>query len=285
MNLSNARQRVLSGKWAIRKENLFALYEDINQLTDVRMGGIFGKVFGDPVLAQIEKVSTTEAVNNSEDLGDIAILTINGTLVKGANQMEQLLLGYVNTDDISKQLDDLLADASVKCIILNFISWGGEVTGIPELARKIKQVDSIKPVYGWCEQHMCSAAMWLASQCRFIGATPSSTVGSIGVWQMFMDVSEAMEKAGIKTKYISSGKYKLIGSDSKPMTPEEEDILTKEIVKIHDSFKNAVLGTRSKVEPDTMEGLCYTGEDALDKNLVDVCVDDFTEFLEIITNQ
>ena len=50
------------------------------------------------------------------------------------------------------------------------------------LTAAIAEADSIKPVTAYVRCMACSAAYWIASQCRAICAEPSALIGSIGVY-------------------------------------------------------------------------------------------------------
>ena len=191
----------------------------------------------------------------------------------------------VNTDDIVNALDEAIDDESTKAIILDINSCGGETTGIEELARKIKSVDTQIPVYCWCENSMYSAAYWLGSQARFVGMTPSAGVGSVGVYTLRFDISEKNKNEGVKVNAISSGKYKLMMHEFNPLTEEEMAIIQKDVIKTHDKFKNAILESRPNVVTESLEGLCYEGDEALTNNLVDFVTDDFNNFFEEISKQ
>lgn len=212
-----------------------------------------------------------------------AIIYVSGVLVKGASEIEEEVFGLVNTDYIRYCLEDAVNDSSVKDIIMVFSSPGGETTGIEELGRKILEIDSIKPVYAWTESAMCSAAYWLGSAARKVGMTPSSIVGSIGVYSLIEDCSKALEQEGINIQSISAGKFKLLGAGFKPLTPEEKDILQTDVNTQHEKFKSAVT-SRRQVPIEYMEGLGYEGQQALLGNLVDVVVDDMDKFINNISN-
>ena len=53
-----------------------------------------------------------------------------------------------------------------------------------------------------------SAAYWVGSQAHEFVATPSGTVGSIGILAVHVDKSAQDERVGIKRTVISAGKYK-----------------------------------------------------------------------------
>jgi signal peptide peptidase SppA len=280
MNLVSVKDRVLNHQWLMDGDSVWSLYEDVCSLSQIRLGGLYGKVFGDPIMLSTgtQLIPSQEA----EGVGNTAIVTIAGTLVKGADDTEAKVLGFVDTDKIGQAIDKIAEDDSIEKAILCFASGGGEVTGTPELGRKIKQLDGIKPVYSWVEFNAQSAAYWLASQARYIGMTPSAQVGSIGVFLLRMDISGKLAKDGIIPHFIHAGDFKGIRSELTPLSDEEKEILTADIVETHDEFKSAVSTSRPQANVEAMKGLSYMGTKALANGLVDLVTDDFSTFLDEI---
>jgi signal peptide peptidase SppA len=281
MNLASINDKLMNSKWMMDKRSLYSMYNTISDLSNIRAGGLYGKVFGNPVVmkAASETISG-DVIEDESSQGDIAIMSINGVLVKGATQEQEELLGWTNTDAISSEIEELADDPSIKCIYLCFASPGGETTGIEELARKIKFIDeNVKPVFTWTEFNMCSAAYWLGAMGRVIGMTPSAIVGSIGVYMLSMDVSKQLEASGVKVNAISSGKYKLMGHEFRPLTEDEFNIMLTDVTNQHEKFKDAILSTRPNIDKESMEGLSYEGDDALELEQADIVTDEFADYL------
>lgn len=270
LNISTLADKLVNGKWLI---NATAHTNFIN-LIHTYISNPTAAIYG-------EENEYTSNIDVPIPTGEVtAIINVNGILVKGCSGIEEQLFGLVDTDYIRYCLEDAVNDTNVKDIVLNFNSPGGETTGIEELGRKIKEVNLIKPVYAWTETMMCSAAYWLGSQASRVGMSPSSIVGSIGVYSLIQDCSKSLEQEGVNIQAISAGKYKLLGANFKPLTDEEKQILQEDVDKQHIKFKDAVLGSR-QVPIEYMEGLSYEGQQALAGSLVDVVVDDMEMFLNI----
>ncbi|RYZ89678.1 MAG: S49 family peptidase, partial [Proteobacteria bacterium] len=93
------------------------------------------------------------------------------TEISGASSYEILL----------RDLHALLQNSSVKAILLNIDSPGGEANGAAELSEHIYAARSKKPIYAYIGGFGASAAYWLASSSSKIFAAETSLVGSIGV--------------------------------------------------------------------------------------------------------
>ena len=214
----------------------------------------------------------------------IGIVPICGILIKGqVSDEDTSQYNICNIDEVSDMLDDLASDDNVSDIVLYINSPGGEITGIPELARKISEIDLIKPVYAWTETMSCSAAYWLQSQARILGMTPSSEIGNVGVFLTVESSVEAFAKAGIKVEAFSVGEYKLMGHNFHDLTEPEKIILQKSVVDTYTEFTSAILEKRTILKTD-LQGLSYNGQQAILNGYVDIVEDSFESFLTTITN-
>jgi protease-4 len=223
-------------------------------------------------------------MDDVEFIDTTAVIKVCGVLSKGITEIEEVMLGMADVDEISYALDTAVEDGNVKNIILAFSSPGGETLGIEELGRKIKNIDeNIKPIYGWTESQATSAAYWLISQTRHIGMIPSSQVGGVGVYSLVENITGAMKQAGTDIEIFSSGAMKMIGHPFRNLTDAERKIIQEDVDKQHQEFNAVVQAKRPLIKSDDLEGLAYEGRDALAKGFVDSLHDDFAEFLVEIT--
>lgn len=199
--------------------------------------------------------------------GGTAVYRIQGIIGQHLSSMETWC-GGTDIAAVVGDLEKLAQDSSVKRILLYFDSPGGTVVGLPEAAERLREIDRKKPVVSFTDSLMASAAYWFASQTSKIIATPSSNVGSIGVYSLFLDQSEAMRKAGIKVNAVSAGEFKLAGASFKPMSDDERGMFQAEVDKIYGQFKEAAT-SRRKIEDRHMQGQVFDGEEAMDFGLVD----------------
>lgn len=270
-NITILADKLVNNKWLLNAN----AHQRLSKMVGSVMAGKMQMVENQSIPIQLDQPLTDTVT---------AVIDINGILVKGASQMECSTFGLMDIDYIRNCLDDAAADDTVTEILLNINSPGGEVTGIEELGRHILEIDKKKPIFAFTSTMMCSAAYWIACQCRSIAATPSSTVGSIGVYSLIEDTSKALEMEGINIQSIYAGKYKLLGNNFRALTDDERSILQKDVDDQHTKFKTAVL-VRRKVQDEFMEGLSYSGVDALNANLVDVVVDDIEKYIITLTSK
>src|SRR6202043_3845971 len=109
------------------------------------------------------------------------------------------------------------ADPSIAAIVLDVDSPGGQGYGIEELGNAIYEARAAKPIAAVANSLAASAAYWAASQATEFYAAPGAEVGSIGVYTMHVDYSEALKKEGISVSYISAGRYKVEGNPYAPL--------------------------------------------------------------------
>jgi protease-4 len=213
----------------------------------------------------------------------ITIIVVDGIIGKHLGMLE-VECGGCDLDTVSEQLDEAADDANIETIIMYFNTPGGTVCGVPELAAKIDEVTKKKKCIAYTDVLCASAGYYLASQCTAVFASPSSTIGSIGVYSIYLDETRAIEDAGIKVNAISAGKYKLTGASFKPMTDEERAMIQSDVDKIYNEFKLAVTSKREVVDDD-MQGQVFDGVTAVSKNLVDGTVTSLKELVTFLQEQ
>ncbi len=151
----------------------------------------------------------------------IAVIPIHGVLARRMNMMTRAS-GGTSLASVSKALRESVASSSVKAIILDIDSPGGEVMGITELHAEILKARRTKPVTAHVSGMAASAAFPLASAAQEITATPSAMLGSVGVIGVHIDESQAMKDAGLGVTLKTAGKFKADASGLVPLSEEGE---------------------------------------------------------------
>ena len=167
-----------------------------------------------------------------------AIIPITGLMTKG--ESFATLFGFgTNTLRTRAAVRAAAADDEVTGIMLFIDSPGGEVAGTDELGEEIRAANRIKPVFAFIEDLGASAALWVASQAGTVFSNRMAEVGSIGVFTVIVDASEAAEREGLKVHVISTGDFK--GSALGAPVSEEKIAEVQRIVDaINIEFKAAV---------------------------------------------
>src|SRR5262249_7252421 len=136
--------------------------------------------------------------------GRIGVVTVNGVISQYGDELTTLFGGSA-TEDIFDSVQSLLANDNVEAVVMVINSPGGSSYGIEELS---DYLFSNRAKLVAISSSLCaSAAYWLGSSCSLF-CTPGGDVGSIGVYSMHEDMSQALDDAGIKITIAKAGRYK-----------------------------------------------------------------------------
>ena len=207
----------------------------------------------------------------SVDDAGIATIRIHGTVGRRMSVL-QYLLGGVPTEILLSDVNRALSDPQVKGILLYIDSPGGTVDGTKELADRIYDGRSQKPVFSFAEGEMASAAYWLGSSAHKVFAERTAIVGSIGVVAAHYDFSGFDEKLGVKRTYIYNGKYKRIANDAEPLSDEGRAYLQGIVDDYYGIFVEDVERNRETLSQKDilgMESKVYIADKALKERLID----------------
>ena len=188
----------------------------------------------------------------------IGIIKIEGTIVESESTIEKIVKYRKNE--------------GIKAVILRINSPGGVVAPPQEIYQEIKKTSQEKPVVVSVESIAASGGYYIACAADLIVANPGTLVGSIGVMIPIENIEDLLQKVGLKSRIIKSGKYKDIGSMTRPMTPEEEAILQELIDDTYNQFVDAVAEGRGMNREEVLkiaDGRIFTGTQAIKLGLVD----------------
>ena len=206
----------------------------------------------------------------------VGIVPLVGVIGKGLSPLEKMM-GAVDVNDVSAAIDAFASNPEVEKIALQISSPGGTVTGVEELANKVRNLE--KPTLSYTDSEMASAAYWIGSAADRVVASPSSTVGSVGVYMAIPDYSEAAKMQGIKMVVIKSGKFKGAGIEGTSLNEDQMGNLQASVDTIHAEFKEAVNMKRKMVKAEAMEGQTFSGKQAAAQGLVTGLADSFNDAL------
>lgn len=171
-----------------------------------------------------------------------------------------------------EQVHEFRDSGSVKAIVLRIDSPGGGVGPSQEIYSEIRKLAKDKPVVVSMGSVAASGGYYIAAPAERVFANPGTITGSIGVIMSFANYQELMEKVGIKSQVVKSGKFKDIGSGVRPFTDAENELIQSLIDDVHAQFVEAVsLGRQLPKEQvaQLADGRIYSGRQALENGLVD----------------
>lgn len=214
----------------------------------------------------------------------VAVINIEGIIGKRLGMLETMC-GGCDVDIVSEAIDLVETDPNITDVIFYINSPGGTVTGVPELAAKIAELGKNKRTWAFVDVMAASAAYYMASQVSAgIYCTPSSDLGSVGVYSIYLDESVALSNAGIKVNAISAGKEKLDGASFQPMSDETRAKFQADVDKIYVAFKAAVTSKRN-IKDEDLQGQVFDGQDSVMRGFADGNVNSMNELLAFVAGQ
>lgn len=204
--------------------------------------------------------------------GGVAVIPMYGVLSPRANMISESS-GGTSFERLGQHLREAVARSDVKTIVIDCDSPGGSVAGAAEFAEQIRQARAKKPIIAVANHQMASAAYWVCAQATKIHASPSAMLGSIGVYSIHNDLTEALAKLGVKRTLISAGKYKLEGVDGEPLTEDGHAYRKEQVQKTYGRFVADVAKGRgitvAAVKGGYGEGRCLDADAAIELGMAD----------------
>lgn len=200
----------------------------------------------------------------------ITVIPVIGTLVRRTVGLEAQS-GLTSYAFLQEQLDAAIDDDSVKGILLDIDSPGGESGGVFDLADKIHAARAVKPIWASVNEDAFSAAYAIAAATERIYIPRTGGVGSIGVIAMHLDESKAEEDAGLAYTAVFAGARKNDMSPHEPLSDPARAQLQAEVSRVYKILTGSVARMRG-MERDKIEGTeaaLYFGENALAAGLAD----------------
>lgn len=263
MNYEHVARAVFSEPWAIWEGS--REYAALTAVLEMRLRG--EKFSAEELQARLpERRQLTAAPSG------IAVLPLYGVLSQRMNLIMEAS-GGTSTEMFGKAFASVIADPTVKAVVLDVDSPGGSTFGMEELAEQIFRARGTKPIIAVANSVMASAAYRVAAAADQIVATPGALVGSIGVMHVHQDASAAAEREGVRTTFITSAPYKAEGNSFEPLSDEAREHLQALV----DATSNAMVAGIAKargVAPATVrgsygQGRVFGAAAALERKMVD----------------
>jgi protease-4 len=177
-----------------------------------------------------------------------------------------------DSKDTIDELKKYVKDSSIKAIVLRIDSPGGAVAPAQEIYAEVRKAVSKKKIVVSMGSVAASGGYYIASPATRIIANPGTLTGSIGVIMEIPNVEGLMNKLGIKTEVVKSGRHKDLASIFRGIKKEEREILQNVLDNVHEQFIIAVAQGRKMLPDDVKkiaDGRIFTGEQALKIGLID----------------
>jgi len=200
----------------------------------------------------------------------------NEDVVTGSNgtialiELKEPIVSSENTVRLFKKYRE---NTSVKAIVFRVESPGGGVAASQEIYEEVKKTrDSGKPVVVSMGAMAASGGYYVACGGNRIVANPGTITGSIGVISQFMHFNQLLDKIGVTSTTIKSGKLKDAGSPMRAANEEDKKYFQEMIDDVYEQFITVVSNERKlplDVVKKLADGRVYTGKKAYEVGLID----------------
>ncbi len=216
-----------------------------------------------------EYVSTYTKSEEFSSKDKIAVVYAEGEIKDGKAEYGEI--GSKNYAGIFKKIAE---DKNIKAIVLRVNSPGGSAVASETILHEIQKAKSKGiPVVVSMGDYAASGGYYISCAADSIFAEPNTLTGSIGVFSVFPNVQELMnKKLGINFDTVSTTKYANAFSPFFLLNGDESVIMQKFTDKIYNVFIGRVAKARKSTPAQINEiaqGRVWTGQDAVKINLVD----------------
>ena len=232
-------------------------------------------------IANRGRADELSAALRGDVLRDFFYRNYAGHYEQAGSRVVMSIRGPLFTEDyerIQGNLAKLKSDDTVKVLILDVRSPGGEVAGCPETAQMVK--DFGKPTAAMCCGMATSAAYWIASQADEVAAQSSCSVGSIGVIATHVSIEKMLKEQGIEVTEVSKGDKKGQFSPNHSLTDEGKKELTSQVNHFYSEFVNAVKAKRKDLGSECLQSGVFYGKKAKEAGLIDSVITNMSELVK-----
>ena len=217
-------------------------------------------------------------------LGIAAAAAMAGNRIRGFGVRPYIarvtISGLIRGDqDRVEQLDRLTQSSLARAVIVHVDSPGGTTAGSEQLFDSLSRLREKKPLVVVVDSLAASGGYITALAADHIVAQQTSLVGSIGVLFQYPNVTDLLEKIGVKMEAVKSSPLKAAPNGYEPTSPEARAALESIIQDSYAWFKGIVQDRRHLTDPELQtasDGRVFTGHQAVDLKLIDEIGDERT---------
>ena len=212
----------------------------------------------------------------------LGIIFVIGIFVWGVQALQTVMTPAIGVLEIEGSIHDsvgylkgikaLEENDQIKAILVRIDSPGGKVGPSQEIYGSLLKIKGKKPLVVSMGSVSASGGYYIACAADTIFALPGTLTGSIGVILEFLDISEGLEKIGVKSERVVSGDMKESGSPFKTLTDREREYFLRLVEDVHEQFVEAVALSRElpvETVQEFADGRVFTGRQAMELGLVD----------------
>jgi len=212
-----------------------------------------------------EKVATTSKDYSTKD--KIAIIYAQGEIASGEGDVD-----VIGEGSMRRSLQEARNDEDVKAIVLRINSPGGNALTSELIWREIELTKKVKPVVVSMGNYAASGGYYIACNANAIYAEANTITGSIGVFGMLPNFTQAANKLGLNVEQVKTNVNAAGYSPFLPLDDNFRGFAQEGVEKIYFTFVNRVAAGRkmSFEQVDAIgQGRVWSGADAIKIGLVD----------------
>jgi protease-4 len=178
----------------------------------------------------------------------------------------------LDSKDTIRQLRYFLKQDRIKAVVLRVDSPGGVVAPSQEIYDEVRKFAAKKKIIVSMGSLAASGGYYISAPATLIYANPGTITASIGVILKLSNIEALMDKIGIKSYTLKTGRFKDSGSPLRELSKEDRAMLQAVIDNTHEQFVRAVAaGRKLPVEEvrKIADGRILSGEQAMGMKLVD----------------
>jgi len=178
----------------------------------------------------------------------------------------------LDSKETIRQLRHYLKQDGIKAVVLRVDSPGGIVAPSQEIFEEVRKFAAKKKIIVSMGSLAASGGYYISAPATMIYANPGTITASIGVILKLSNIEALMDKIGIKSYTLKTGKYKDSGSPLREFSPEDRAMLQSVIDNTHEQFIRAVAEGRTLPIEEVRkiaDGRILSGEQAKGLKLVD----------------
>jgi protease-4 len=198
----------------------------------------------------------------------VAVLVAQGSIIDGRADADS-----VGGDSLARQIRAVREDERIKALVLRIDSPGGSAWASEVIRRELELTRRAgKPVVASMSSVAASGGYWIAAGADEIWARPETLTGSIGIFALFPELAEPLDKLGVTVDGVATGPLAGAFDPRRPLAPEAAKALQLGIDHGYRRFLETVATARgmpvAEVDP-IARGRVWTGEAAEKLGLVD----------------
>lgn len=221
--------------------------------------------------ANVKKIASIKDVEN-DSANSIAILYAEGEIREESSSSTLSGGEQIISEKMTKKLRDLKDDESVKAVVFRVNSPGGSAYISEQIWKEVVELKAKKPIVVSMGNYAASGGYYISCAANKIIAERTTLTGSIGVFGVVRNLNGTFEKVGVTTDVVKTNRFADLGDISRPMREDEKALIQRSVEQTYDLFLGRCANGRgmTKEAIDSIgQGRVWTGEQALDRGLVD----------------